>query len=102
MTHGVASHHLALLGAGLGLLISACGHATGNVPEGPVPDIVAEATADVQVPPDQAIVRIGVEVRADEAEAAQQQAAARLQDISRDLRALQIPDAAMRTERMQL
>src|SRR5689334_3073411 len=74
------AHSIVLRLLPLALFATSCVHATAAAPGEGTQDIVAEATSSVQVPPDQAVVRLGVEVRA----------------------ALQIPASAIRTERVQL
>jgi uncharacterized protein len=71
---------------------------------GPVaaPQIVAQGTAEVQVPPDRAIVRFSVQFDAPEAQAAQGRVNEAMQRVIQALRRLNIAENRIGTERLAL
>ena len=80
-------------------VVSAAAEAPG--PTAP-PQIVAQGTAEVQVPPDRAIVRFSVQFDAKDAQAAQGRVNEAMQRVIQALRRLNIADNRIGTERLAL
>jgi uncharacterized protein YggE len=84
----------------LGLIAAAAGAQPAGPP--PPPQVVAQGTAEVRVPPDRAIVRFGVQFQAREARAAQERVNEVMQRIIQAVRAQNIPENRISTERLEL